>query len=269
MRILVTFALETEFSSWSSLRKFTRFKWGARDAYVTQIGDAEVSVVLTGAGPRQATLEASRLASDWPDRPEFCISSGLAGALKTEYQVGEVLVARSVVAERAPEGAQDGVVESSPALVSFADECGAKPVERFFSSERVVSRAEEKLQLGKSADAVEMESFAILDRMRAEGIPGVAIRAVSDAADQDLPLDMNEVFTAEGEVSIPRVLGQLVLRPTKLPELVKLGKNSKRAAESLASFLDRYIMAFSTRARALETNASAAAANAGKNMSQA
>jgi len=269
LRILVTFALETEFSSWSSMRKFKRSKWGASEAYVTQIGDAEVSVVLTGAGHRQATLEASRLVSDWPDRPEFYISSGLAGALRLEYQVGEVLVARSVVAERAPEGAQGGVVESSPALVSFADECGAKLVERFFSAERVVSRAEEKLQLGKSADAVEMESFAILARMRAEGIPGVAIRAVSDAADQDLPLDMNEVFTAEGEVSIPRVLGQLALRPTKLPELIKLGKNSKRAAESLASFLERYIMAFSTRARALETNASAAAANAGKNMSQA
>ena len=259
MRILVTFALESEFSGWSSLRKFKRSKWGACEAYVTQIGDAEVSVVLTGAGPRQAALEATRLVSDWPDAVEFCISSGLAGALKPEYQVGEVLVARSVMAERAPEGAQGRVVESSPALVSFAGECGAKLVDRFFSSERVVSRAEEKLHLGKSADAVEMESFAILTKMRAEGIPGVAIRAVSDAADQDLPLDMNEVFTAEGEVSIPRVLGQLALRPTKLPELVRLGKNSKRAAESLALFLDRYIMAFSTRARALETNAVAAA----------
>lgn len=259
MRILVTFALENEFSSWSSLRKFKRSKWDASESYVTQIGDAEVSVVITGAGPRQATLEASRFVLDWPDAVEFCISSGLAGALRPEYPVGEVLVARSVMAEKAPEGAQERVVESSPALVSFAGECGAKLVDRFFSSERVVFRAEEKLQLGKSADAVEMESFAILSRMRAEGIPGVAIRAVSDTADQDLPLDMNDVFTAQGEVSIPRVLGQLALRPTKLPELVKLGKNSKRATESLASFLDRYIMAFSTRARALATNAVAAA----------
>jgi adenosylhomocysteine nucleosidase len=259
LKVLVTFALENEFSGWSSLRKFRRSKWGACEAYVTQIGDAEVSVVLTGAGARRATLEASRLVLNWPDSAEFCISSGLAGALRPEYQVGEVLVARSVIAERAPDGAEGRVVESSPALVSFADECGAKLVDRFFSAERVVSRAEEKLHLGKSADAVEMESFAILAGMRAKGIPGVAIRAVSDAADQDLPLDMNEIFTAEGEVSIPRVLGQLALRPTKLPELVKLGKNSKRATESLAAFLDRYIMAFSTRARALEANVFAAA----------
>ncbi len=37
--------------------------------------------------------------------------------------------------------------------------------------------------------------------------------------------------------------------------MVKLGHNSKRAAESLAAFLDRYIREFSKRASALESNA--------------
>ncbi len=47
-----------------------------------------------------------------------------------------------------------------------------------------------------TADAVEMESFAVLSRARANGVPGIAIRAVSDTVDEDLPLGMNEVFTS-------------------------------------------------------------------------
>ena len=58
--------------------------------------------------------------------------------------------------------------------------------------------------------------------------------------DEDLPFDMNGVFTDEGRVSIPRVIGQLAQRPQSLPGLVRLGKNSRAAAESLARFLESY-----------------------------
>ena len=86
-------------------------------------------------------------------------------------------------------------------------------VDRFYSAERAIAPRDEKRHLGESADAVEMESFQVLFKARTDGIPAVAIRSISDAVDEDLPLDMNEVFTERGEVSIPRVLGQVALRP--------------------------------------------------------
>ncbi len=85
----------------------------------------------------------------------------------------------------------------------------------------------------------------MLFEARTDGIPAVAIRSISDTVDEDLPLDMNEVFTESGEVSMPRVLGQVAMRPQSLPALVRLGRKSKQAAESLAEFLDRYIVALS------------------------
>ena len=109
-------------------------------------------------------------------------------------------------------------------------------VEQFYSAVRVVGRAEEKRHLGERSDAVEMESFEILLESAAYGIPAIAIRAISDSVDDDLPLDMNRIFTDEGQVSIPRVLGQVALHPTSVPDLVRLGQNSKAAAESLARF---------------------------------
>jgi nucleoside phosphorylase len=251
LKILVTFALETEFAPWRALRKFRRSMWGTAEAYFAEVGGAEVGVVLTGVGSRQAALAVSKVSWGEPDTMQFCISSGLAGALKPDYQVGQVLAARMVVAESAPEGSSGRIVESSAAPTSFAADCGATVVEKFYSAERAIATAREKQHLGESADAVEMESFQVLFKARTDGILAVAIRAISD-----------EVVTERGEVSIPRVLGQVALRPQSLPGLVRLGRKSKQAAESLAGFLDRYIVAFSERAKALESGAAAASEQA-------
>jgi nucleoside phosphorylase len=264
LKILVTFALETEFAPWRTLRKFRRSMWGAVEVHSAEIGESEVDVVLTGVGSRQAALAVSKLSWGEADGMQFCISSGLAGALKTDYRIGQVLAARTVTAERAPEEGTDSVAECSPALVSFAAECGATVVDRFYSAERAIVAAHEKRHLGERADAVEMESFQVLFKSRTDGIPAVAIRSISDTADEDLPLDMNEVFNESGEVSIPRVLGQVAMHPQSLPGLVRLGRKSKHAAESLAEFLDRYILAFTERASILESRRIAALGQAGQ-----
>lgn len=251
MKILVTFALENEFAPWRASRKFRRLKWNT-NAFRAEIGAADVNVVLTGVGGRQAALETSKLAWSEPDTVEFCISSGFAGALQPQYQIGQVLAARALVAERAPTGATGRVLEGSAPLLAFAKDCGATVVSRFYTAEHVISRAEEKQHLGLTADALDMESFVILSKARASGVPGIAIRSVSDTVDEDLPLDMNEVLSDAGSVSIPRVLGQVALRPQSIPALLRLGHRSRRAAESLAVFLDRYVLEFSQRAQGLE-----------------
>ncbi len=258
MRILVTFALETEFAPWRAMREFRAGKWGGADAQLTEIGGAEVGVVLTGAGPRQAKLEISKAIGEEYDSTNLCLSSGLAGALRPQYQLGQILAARAVFSERAANDPESNLIDSSESLIGFAKDGGATVVDRFYSAERAVGRADEKRHLGASADAVEMESFEILFKATAEGIPAVAVRAVSDTVDEDLPLDMNEIFSDEGQVSIPRVLGQVARNPQSLPGLVRLGKNSRAASESLARFLDSYVGVLVQRMAPLETKSSAA-----------
>ncbi len=259
MRILVTFALENEFAPWHAMRKFRPGKWGESDVYRAEVGYAEVGVVLTGAGPKQAHLEVSKVLGSDPESINLCVSSGLAGALKPAYQVGQVLAARSVRTEAELTDPSSNPLASSEPLLSFAAECGATVVEQFYSAERVVGRAEEKRHLGEHSDAVEMESFEVLLESAAYGIPAIAIRSVSDTVDDDLPLDMNRIFTDEGQVSIRRVLGQVALHPTAVPDLVRLGQNSKAAAESLARFLDKFVACISERFQTLERRSGAAA----------
>jgi adenosylhomocysteine nucleosidase len=258
MRILVTFALETEFAPWRAMRTFRRENRGASDIFLAEIDGAEIAVILTGAGPRQAIRAASQVLRNEFDSLNFCISSGFAGALRPEYEIGRVLAARTVFSELPQEALGSQILECSGSLVSFAAELGATVVRKFYTADRVVARVDEKRHLGETADAVEMESFEILREAAACGVPAVAIRAISDAADEELSMDMNEVFTDEGQVSIPRVVGQVARHPQALPGLIKLGQQSKRAAESLAGFLDRYVVAIVERARNLDSKATAA-----------
>jgi adenosylhomocysteine nucleosidase len=251
MRILVTFALENEFAPWRAMRRFRAGNSGS-EVPVAEVGGAEVEVVLTGVGPKQARLRASQVLRGHCDSISLCISSGFAGALKNGQRIGDVLAARAVLSDADLEGRR---LESSGALVSFAGECGASIVERFYSAQRVIGTGEEKRYLGAIADAVETESFEILREAAACGVPAAAIRAISDLADEDLPIDMNGILNEDGRVSVPRVLGQVTLHPESVPGLVKLGQQSKRAAESLARFLDRYVTTVAERARTLEVEA--------------
>jgi len=258
LKILVTFALENEFAPWRGMHRFRSGKWGAADAYFAEMSGAEVGVVLTGVGPKQAALAASIILRSEHGPVNICVSSGLAGGLRPAYEIGHVLVAQEIFSENLRDDRESRVMEGSPALVSFATESGATVVERFFTANHVVASAEEKQLLGAKADAVEMESFEILREARADGIPAVAIRAVSDTLNEDLPLDMSEILTDEGQVSIPRVLGQVARHPQALPSLMRLGQNSKRAAENLAQFLNQFVARVSEKTMLLETKASVA-----------
>jgi adenosylhomocysteine nucleosidase len=239
MRILVTFAVDAEFAPWRKSRRFEKRSRGTQGSYFAAIPGAEMIVVLTGIGCKSDWLESvhGMGASSF----DISISSGLAGALRVEHKVGEVLVARSIsIADT------DGSVSCDPELVAAAAASGAKVVEHFYTANEVVLRAEEKRELGRRADAVEMESGFILRSAVALGARAVAVRGISDEVDENLPLDFNRVTTESGAVSIPRVLGQVVQHPAAVPSLIRFGQRSRLAAEKLAEFLDRYVSRLAT-----------------------
>ena len=235
MRILVTFALPQEFAPWRMRRPFARVPVGPLAAYDARIAGADVRVALTGIGQFPAVRVARQFLQQGADA---CISAGLAGGLRAEHSVGRVLVARALRMED-----ERFVLKSDDRLRRLAAVCGARAVECFFSAERVVVTAQEKAALGLVADAVEMESFAILTEAARCRVPAVAVRAISDTVRADLPLDFNRVTTRQGAVSGPRLLAQLVRRPYRLPALLRLGADTRRAAAALAGFLDAFVQA--------------------------
>lgn len=234
MKILVTFAVEAEFAPWRRLRPFSESGHGNIRAYASQVADADLIVLLTGIGGRKAWAEATKII--WDGNVDVCISSGLAGALNSEHRPVDVLAAKEVHAS-----SWNKVIPCDPGLLKLASSCGAKIVKAFYSADHVVARSEDKRELGHKADAVEMESGDVLLEAVAFGAKVLAVRGISDAVEEDLPLDFNRVVDDSGDVSLSRVLMQAVSHPGSVPALIRFGRQSRHAAKKLATFLEGYI----------------------------
>ncbi len=242
MRILVTFAVEAEFAPWHKRHDFRSFEiMDGAEAYVATISGIEVLVGLTGIGPEAASRNTCDFT--WGEVLDLCITTGFAGALRPEYQIADVLAAREVIVDQNRAKVFGSRIESTDRLLKIAASCGAKLVNRFYSSPSTIRTAQDKAALRGIADAVEMESFEVLSEALAWMTEGIAVRAVSDMADEDLPLDFDHVVTDEGELSITRLAGQIVRQPSAIPGLLRLGKRSGDAARRLADFLDAYVAA--------------------------
>src|SRR5262249_31909145 len=92
-----------------------------------------------------------------------------------------------------------------------------------------------------------MESFEIVKQAAAWGARSVVIRSISDSATEDLPVNFNLTLSNKREVSIAKVLLQLLKNPLALPALIRFGKQSRRAGELLAAFLENYLQGLAGR----------------------
>jgi adenosylhomocysteine nucleosidase len=234
LRIIVTFAVPAEFAPWRRMRSFLRLERSEVPLYFVEYGDrAKVWVLITGVGTRHGH---AKLRNMFAQPVAACLACGLAGSLKTRYRVGTVLAAKAI--KRSENGT---VMNCEDSLVEIAARHGATPVDFFYTSDNVVTAASEKLRLGETADAVDMESFQVMEQARQHGVPALAVRAVSDAADRDLPYDFNRAIDEDGHISRLPILSQIAAAPWRLPQMMRFGLESSKASRNLARFLDRYL----------------------------
>lgn len=236
MRILVTFAVEAEFAPWRRLRSFDLIRHAGRGpSFEARFGENKLGVLLTGIGRSacENALERNRASTE---RPDIVISSGLAGALKDCLKPMQLFVPRKVRTLRS-----DANADSDRELCDQARGHGAHTVDNLITMERIVCTAEEKAKLALFGEAVDMESAFVMSHFASAGVPVVALRAISDGADENLPINLDRCLTPEGAVKPLSLANAIVRRPGNLPHLVRFGKQSKRATQVLAKFLDDYV----------------------------
>jgi nucleoside phosphorylase len=190
-------------------------------------------VVLTGIGHNAATAAAAAV---FRDKPDLCIASGLAGGLSEELRVGDIVVPSRV------SGPDGGTIVCDPSALELALGCGARRIEALYSAPAIVVTAAQKRQLSGIADAVDMESRTILGECLQRNVAGLAVRAIGDAANVDLPLDLNRVVSPRGHVNRGRLFAELLRCPKALPGLVHLGVLGHCATRALSVFLESYMV---------------------------
>ena len=234
MHVLITFAVEAELAPWRKLRNLEEFRVGDVTLYKARIGRAQVDLVVTGMGLENARRVADAVMAKTP-RYQFCVSSGFAGGLG-DYSIGDILVAEGV-----QQLGKSKTLQCSRNLVYAARSDGAKQINLFLTSDHVVRTVEDILQLAPFAGAVEMESFAVATVAQSYKLPVVAIRVISDTTERDMPIRIDTMMDEKGRVSVGGVVRQVVGHPLQLPALIRLGRESRTAAEALANFLEAFI----------------------------
>lgn len=185
-------------------------------------GRADLSVLIVGMGKRNAEAAIREALSK--ERPRLVLTCGFAGGLTPQLTAGAVVFSCDAEAK----------------LDAALQAAGAKPA-RFHCAERVAATAAEKRALRESsgADAVEMESDAIRAVCREQGLPGATVRVILDTAEEDLPLDFNQLMTPEMRLDGAKLALAIMKAPGKIGALRRLQQQGNACAEKLARVLEQ------------------------------
>ncbi|HUN63773.1 MAG TPA: hypothetical protein VMU53_17370 [Candidatus Sulfotelmatobacter sp.] len=247
MRILITFAVDEEFAPWRKMRHFRFIDYDGLRLWKTNSAEAEITTLVTGMGT-QAAARAMGLMMSMADENRYfdiCISSGLAGALKQGLKPGDVIAPQMLLAERIHADLASDQLSVDHDLRTRALGAGAICSDCLFTTEKVLVKAQQKQICASRAQSVDMESFEIVKAAKAWGARTVVLRAISDLPEEDLPIDFNRTISKENQISVGKVMIELAKNPLVLPRLVRFGKQSRYAAQRLATFLDGYVQALS------------------------
>ncbi|GAK33517.1 purine phosphorylase [Iodidimonas nitroreducens] len=212
----------------------------------------EVMVLCLGPGRARAAMAAQKLVDDGA---EILLSMGLAGGIDPALRSGDVILARSVrSADHKKLLAADSLfcalsraLESAPGgTEQVLDQNQAGDLSGFYTGsiiEAVVPAAshgaKRALFRESGAMAVDMESYGVAKIAARAGLPFLALRVIADPADQEIPQSALLGMRPDGTLTIWPVIRALASHPGMLPELLRLGRQSKTAQGVLGRFGER------------------------------
>ena len=208
--VAVTFARPEESGAFrrklGDVRKGT---CGALPAWRGSIGKIAVTVIHTGIGPASAARAIRELLAH--EKPRRVICAGFAGGLDPALRVGDTLTADFPAAK----------------ILSRA-----LPIET--PAEKIAAFRETGARL------VDMETATLAEASASAGVPLTSVRAVSDSADQFLPVPFGAWFDMQRQRARPFALVLHLLRhPSHIALFARFLSRLPRVAEALAVAVER------------------------------
>lgn len=249
MKIAVITAMPEEFRAVAdSLGTATAVQFDTLRAGSFSFAGHDFLLVQSGMGFDNAARAAELIIRKF--RPELLISAGFCGGIDPELQVGDVVVANTIII------ANDNGLEEIPVLLSLlgmtfvalqAAEGRRTFGGTFVSTAAILSKVHLAGMLPRHylKPVVEMESGAVAIIAAENNIPLLAIRTVSDPANEELGFTLDEFCAPDMRRIIPaKVLLTALRKPHIIPQLLRLSRSSRRAAACLTAAFCRLFPAF-------------------------
>lgn len=164
---------------------------------------------------------------------EGLMSFGLAAGLSPGLSPGTVVLASSVGAPGAKRypTSNSWRTRLGQALIGAVDIRTGD----IAGSGRLLTSAADKqiLRAATGASAADMESLAVAEAAAQAGIPFMAVRAVADCHDRDVPPWVMDGVNPDGGIRHWAMAWQLATQPGDLPAVAKLARDNWRALSAL------------------------------------
>lgn len=197
---------------------------------VTVYSSAKAVAAFAGIGAARVTLATAAALALGP--VHLLISAGWAGGLHAGVRAGTVHRVQRVI-----DAATGEVYESERGGDERADRVAATLV----TVGQVASiEGKRRLREQYSGDLVDMEAATVARLARARSIPFLAVKAVSDEYDFELP-GMDGFVTRDGQFRERAFALHLAARPHLWKAATRMGRTSAAAAEALCGELARVI----------------------------
>lgn len=183
-----------------------------------------------GAGAGNASAAAERLIAQGTTR---LLSWGCAAALSDTLKPGDLVLADTLI------DAEGAHLSIDSDWHRAAQKClsNSRPVHTgsLAESHSIVAYAKDKQHLHRQTGAIalDMESVAIAKVAQQHRLPFLAIRAIADPADMDLPKAVSYAFNDQGDIVLTRLLSFIARHPSEVPGLIKLGLHFNAAQNTL------------------------------------
>jgi adenosylhomocysteine nucleosidase len=196
--------------------------WPVDFVRLGRVNGRQVVMVANGPGRKLAGFAVDTVKAH--QSMDGLVSVGFCGGLQPWLATCDIFVASEIV----------GV---APALQPTSQKIFKTG--KLLSIDRVVTTAGQKAEVGKAgAAAVEMEAYAVAERAQESNVPFYAIRVITDTWNESFCLDFNRMRSNDGRFSRAKILAAALRSPAKtFPELIKLNKTTKRAAQALGDFI--------------------------------
>lgn len=193
-----------------------------------------VMLLHTGIGPETAAARLRALLAR--HRPRWVLSAGYAGGLDPALHTGDLILA--------------GNLSSAPLLErarGVAAPPGCACHDAFLTTQQnPASSVEAKAALARAtgAAAVDMESGALAQAAAASGVPFLAVRVISDAANEPLPVPLMAVYDLARQRPRPAAFAAyLALHPGRIVPFVRFLNGLGGARSHLAAWLADFLKA--------------------------
>ena len=216
-----------------------RIALGSFRGYRFELAGHSCLLITSGMGVRRASA-ATRILVE-TSAPRILISFGIAGAVESDLQIGDVITIKSVC--QLVQGVPGPLLPLS-SWPEAAQEAAAQALSqrgaRLLTGTAITTSGPQIVEYlpGKMLHPIlEMETAGIAQVAAEKGVPLLSLRAISDGPCAPIPFDLGKIMDEDANLQVGRLLKAIARNPKIVFQSSRLVRNTRIASDNAAAAL--------------------------------